>query len=142
MAEIAGFWNWLRGLLLGTEKGGSLRRAPRIIEEEGMVRELYTDDFFDLFVWRHPTGQIVQFQLCYEKGGQERAFTWKTGDVFTHVKVDTGKQQRDMTPIFVSDGILDEERIAQELERRGSRLDPQLIGFIKGRLNAFGKLDS
>ncbi len=36
----------------------------------------FSDEYFDLYVWTDPSGTITGFQLCYDKPGKERAFTW------------------------------------------------------------------
>jgi hypothetical protein len=62
--------------------------AQRSLEKR---KRWFQDEYFDLFIWQDPTGQIVQLQLCYERGTRkERALTWKRGTGFDHAVVDQG----------------------------------------------------
>ncbi|TFG59973.1 MAG: hypothetical protein E4H36_12870 [Spirochaetales bacterium] len=79
------------------------------VEGEGF-RRWFMDDFFDLIVWyNNEGGEIVGFQLCYDKTGNERALTWRKSGSTDHMRVDAGETpfQAKMTPVLVADGIFD-----------------------------------
>jgi hypothetical protein len=45
--------------------------------DEGF-RRWYSDQYFDVIVWYdREGGSMTGFQVCYDKGESERAFTWK-----------------------------------------------------------------
>ncbi|MGH9941891.1 MAG: hypothetical protein ACRD9R_05980 [Pyrinomonadaceae bacterium] len=70
-----------------------LRELNHVTADNGLRRRWFEDDYFDLIVWCEPTGQgeIVRFQLCYDKQARERAVTWQRGEGFAHEPVDTGE---------------------------------------------------
>jgi hypothetical protein len=109
-----------------------LKEVPSVrqIEGEGR-RRWFTDEYFDLIVW-YDRGRIQGFQLCYDKGGRERALTWR-GEGFTHHAVDTGEDDRrgfKATPILVADGLLDRDDLAERFRQSGQALEPGLTAWI------------
>lgn len=70
-----------------------LRELSHIKADNGLRRRWFEDDYFDLIVWCDTVapGEIVRFQLCYDKRGRERALTWQQGLGFAHEAVDTGE---------------------------------------------------
>jgi len=62
----------------------------RQIPGEG-VRRWFIDDYFDLIVWCTDEGIIEGFQLCYDKGKNERAVTWRRTGSYIHEAVDDGE---------------------------------------------------
>ena len=102
-------------------------------------RRWFTDDFFDLIVWYGGDQRIVGFQLCYDKGKNERALSWRKESGYTHHAVDDGETpgHSKMAPILVSDGYFDSQSVAEEFKRRCSNLDEDLRDFVLGRLDRF-----
>src|SRR5690606_34560979 len=49
------------------------------------------DPAMDLYVWYDGTGAIQQFQLCYDKGPEEKALTWRRDGGLEHHRVDDGE---------------------------------------------------
>jgi hypothetical protein len=47
----------------------------------------FQSDYFDLFIWTEPDGQLWGFRLCYDRCYDERALTWRraTGLVSHHL---------------------------------------------------------
>ena len=89
-------------------------KNPRQVEGEGW-RRWFTDEYFDLIVWYHPEKTLQGFQLCYDRGHEERALTWRAGEGYSHKRVDDGDVtgRVKMTPVLVPNGVLDSEEIAE-----------------------------
>ena len=51
-------------------------------EESGPFCRWFADRDFDLFVWYNEDDSFFGFQLCYEKGKNEKALTWKAKSGF------------------------------------------------------------
>lgn len=47
-------------------------------------RRWFHDDYFDLFVWQVPSGEVTSFQLCYGIDSSERALVWQHERGFFH----------------------------------------------------------
>jgi len=94
-------------------------------------RRWFADEFFDLIVWYGNNDVITGFQLCYDKGGDERAFTLRVS-ASTHHRVDDGecKPTRNATPILIPDGIFDHRTIADRFLIESKNLDSEVAGFV------------
>lgn len=87
----------------------------RQIPGEG-VRRWFSDEYFDLIVW-YGAERIVGFQLCYDRDGRPRAFTWTAEEGARHQGIDDGDDpllSYKATPVLVEDGPFD---VAQVTER-------------------------
>jgi hypothetical protein len=113
-------------------------RNPRQIEGEGR-RRWFADNFFDLIVWYDPRGSLEGFQLCYDKGRNERALTWRAGQGYTHERVDDGESGPlvNMTPILVPDGVFTHDAIARRFREESAEIDPEVAGFVYERLRGY-----
>ena len=48
-------------------------------------RRWFLNNYFDIIVWyEKKDGDIKGFQICYEKNGREKAFTWEPKAVSSH----------------------------------------------------------
>ncbi len=65
-------------------------RDVRQVPGEGR-RRWFTDAYFDLVVWYAEDGTVSGFQLCYDKQGHERAFTWRKDHACTNEEMDAGE---------------------------------------------------
>ncbi|MGA2764766.1 MAG: hypothetical protein ABSG17_15560 [Spirochaetia bacterium] len=69
-----------------------LREIPNVRQVPGEGRRRwFTDAYFDLIVWYAEDGMVSGFQLCYDKQGHERAFTWRRGHELVHEEMDAGE---------------------------------------------------
>ncbi|MCX7787502.1 MAG: hypothetical protein N2442_07380 [Spirochaetes bacterium] len=106
----------------------------RQIPEEGF-RRWFRDDEFDLIVF-YPSSdseEIIAFQLCYRKDGQERVLTWRKRGGHSHNRVDDGEVffHNKMTPILVADGIFHKEEVLNRFRSAAHHLDRKLMQFIE-----------
>lgn len=80
----------------------------RQIPGEGR-RRWFCDNYFDLIVW-YKEEEIIGFQLCYDRAGSPRAWTWQKDCGCRHNGIDDGDDPLltyKTTPILVSDGVFD-----------------------------------
>jgi hypothetical protein len=75
----------------------------------------------------------VGFQLCYDKGPNEKALTWVEGIGFSHERVDDGEGipgYYKMTPILVQDGLFDKDNILALFKKESKEIDPTIVSFV------------
>jgi len=97
-----------------------------------LPRRWMADDYFDLYVWYQEDGPIYGFQLAYDKGGHERAITWRFDGSITHSLVDTGedKPTANRTPVLRPGGIPPWAEIQDQFEQRSIQLDPEIRELV------------
>ena len=61
-------------------------------DEASRERHWFQDDFFDLFAWTNATGEVVAFQLCYDRLNRERVLSWSESAGFIHRRIDDGEE--------------------------------------------------
>jgi hypothetical protein len=79
---------------------------------------------------------LIGFQLCYDKSGDEHALTWHKKTGFDHHRVDSGELQRPYkaTPILVADGGLDFAGLIYLFKERSRKMDQQAARFVLGKI--------
>ena len=113
----------------------NVRQRP----EEGS-RRWFADDEFDLIVWYSHEGDLLGFQLCYDKRGSERAFTWKTDGSFTHSRVDSGDSilsGMKKTAVLVADGTPEVQIVAEAFRKAAREIDPSIVKLVVDHLARF-----
>jgi hypothetical protein len=105
-------------------------------DETGRERHWFQDDFFDLFAWTDDTGDVVAFQLCYDRLNRERVLAWSEPTGFVHRRIDDGEQLpvQKMTPIMVADGQFAADSVAAEFDGRSALLDARWRDFIRTKI--------
>jgi hypothetical protein len=104
------------------------------------TRRWFSDSRLDLFVWEDSKGNIDGFQLCYGKGKDEHAFTWRKSGRCTHHRVDDGEYpglDYKSSPILVPDGFVDMPALLDEFRARSTGIDPALSGFVRRKLTGW-----
>lgn len=111
----------------------------RQIPEEGF-RRWFRDDEFDLIVfYPSPDSQdILAFQLCYRKDGQERVLTWRRRGGHSHNRIDDGEVtfHNKMTPILVADGVFHKDEVLNRFRSSAQQLDRTLLSFIEESIHS------
>lgn len=99
-------------------------------------RRWFADEEMDLIVWYTEAGGLDGFQLCYDKTGDEHAFTWKTRGGLVHTRIDAGEDlpSDNRTPILVPDGLVPLGRVLGEFKARAAELEPDLVRFVCAKL--------
>ena len=103
-------------------------------------RRIFTDEFFDLYVWLSENEHIAGFQLCYDKGNFERALTWTEQNGYSHMKVDDGEKSGTsykMKPVLVIDGIFDSKPIANRFLEESRSVDESIAGFVHEKISQY-----
>jgi hypothetical protein len=118
-------------------------RNVRQIRGEGH-RRWFSDDYFDMIVWydgpRRHRSHISGFQLCYDRGGYERALTWTRDHSYSHEKVDTGEGGPSVmksTPILVADGVFDSSGVAERFREASTGVDPDIADLVLKKLTGY-----
>jgi hypothetical protein len=87
--------------------------------------------------WLDAKGLPYGFQLCYDKGAEEHAVTWKQGVGVTHNRVDDGErtgERRRLTPVLVPDGVLPAEALVARFRQVSRDLDPDISELVLDEL--------
>lgn len=102
-------------------------------------RRWFSDAVLELIVWYSPAGVVRGFQLCYDRDGRERAFTWHVDAGMAHTAVDDGEDSplRNDAPILVPDGEPAADQVLEQFRRRCARLDPPLAELVAGKLDEY-----
>lgn len=96
-------------------------------------RRWFCSSELDLIVWLSEQGDILGFELCYDKLRCEHAIVWNVKHGFRHMAVDDGEQRRGKhksSPILVRDGFFDVVRISQLLQAESEQLPPDIACFV------------
>jgi hypothetical protein len=109
-------------------------------DDDSKERSWYQDEYFDLFVWTGPAGEVIAFQLCYDRLGNERVLAWSEAGGFLHRRIDDGEHSpvKNMAPIMVTDGSFEADGIAAEFEVRAVAIEPRIREFIRGMIARAG----
>ena len=107
----------------------------RQIPGEG-TRRWFADGEFDLIVW-YRDGEILGFQLCYDRLGRPRAFTWTATDGRAHHAIDDGEDTPSggkASPILVADGVFDAARVRPRFAAAAEKLPAEIRVLVLERL--------
>lgn len=114
--------------------------AVRQIPQDGF-RRWFTDEEFDLYVWYTDSTkqEIVGFQLCYNKDGEQKALTWRRNRGYLHNAIDDGESSpfKNRTPILVADGTFPRNQIAERFRLAAKHLEPALFALVESRIAAY-----
>ncbi|MBN2713727.1 MAG: hypothetical protein JXR97_15015 [Planctomycetes bacterium] len=116
-----------------------LRELKRVRQVTGCIRRWFDDDYMDLIVWYNFCKVVTGFQLCYDKGGYERALTWIEGKGFSHNRIDDGESGIGWkaTPVLLPDGEMDKGEVKREFDNRSGELDMDVRLLVRDKLNEY-----
>lgn len=100
-------------------------------------RRWFSDNDLDLYVWLGEDGGIVQFQLCYDKGRDEQALTWRPDTGLTRHAVDDGEggiYRMKSTPVLTGAELPETVNVRRTFIDAGQKLEHDLYQFILDRL--------
>ncbi len=92
----------------------------------------FTSLSMDLFIWLNEEGEIISYQLTYDKPHDEKALTWSKEKGFTHLGVDDGtcSGKHPGSPLLVKDGVIEPTKIITMLKKDTGELKPWIKNFI------------
>jgi hypothetical protein len=118
-----------------------LREISGVRQDDPAVRRRwFQDDYFDLYVWTDPQGELRAFQLAYERGRREKALSWDRARGYSHRVVDRGDESpfSQMTPLLCADaGRFPKYRVISQFDSRAAGLAPPLRHEIRARLAGY-----
>ena len=120
-----------------------LNEIKEVIQyETGKHRRWFHDDYFELYTWESPDGDLQGFQLCYAKLGKERALRWSAEAGYAHEGVDApeDKPGRSMSALFVSDGVFDADNVGTIFENAALEMPEKFRNFVLERVRAYEPL--
>lgn len=96
-------------------------------------RRWFSNRTMDLTVWVDDDESIAGFELCYDKGKDERALRWMRGTGFLHERVDDGEGRAGRykaTPVLMPDGSFDAKKISRLFEENSREMDQQIAAVV------------
>lgn len=113
--------------------------SPIRLKEGDLPRRWIADDFFDLIVWYRPDASVHGFQLCYDKGRDERALTWLVGRGFSHSRIDPGDDlpTEHRSPVLLLGGTFPAALVIAEFRARSRALSPAIRRLVLSRLREY-----
>lgn len=107
-----------------------LREIPSTRQREGESRRRwFTDADMDLTVWQDAGGELLAFQLAYDKSEAEHALEWRRDGGLRHHRVDDGEAETGrykQTPLLLPDGVIPLKRVVDEFGHRAGALESEL----------------
>ena len=102
-------------------------------------RRWFFDAVMELIVWYSPAGVVRGFQLCYDRDGRERAFTWHVDAGMSHTAVDEGDDSplRNDAPILVPDSPARTESALAQFKERSGGLEPALATLVAEKIEEY-----
>ena len=101
-------------------------------------RRWFSSAELDLIVWCDAAGAPMAFQLCYDKGRDERALTWDPSTGLSHSAVDDGESEPGLrykaTPVLAPDGPLEVQRVAAHFDAASTDVPGEITAFVRTRL--------
>jgi hypothetical protein len=99
-------------------------------------RRWFESDGFDLVVWLDAHGEVSGFQICYDFGRGEHAFTWRIDEGHSHSAIDSGDATplKNQAPILIPDGAVPWTNLRRAFEERSGHLDLRLREFVREKL--------
>jgi hypothetical protein len=114
-----------------------LKEFRSVRQEPGLLRRWFTDEQMDLIVWYDEDGQLIGFQLCYDKLRDEHAFTWRPDVGAAHNRIDSGEVVPfvNRTPILVADGEFPAAQVAADFAARSQGIDDDIRQLVLDKLH-------
>lgn len=116
-----------------------------MLQEVSQVRQIanenprrwFSSADMDLTVWLDGDGGISGFELCYDKGRDERAVRWFADKGFVHERVDDGENRPGRfkgTPILMPDGLFSAQVIAERFRKESTAIDETVAAFVHEKI--------
>ena len=107
-------------------------------QDKNGYRRLFFTKNMDLYIWYDKKdGEIIGFQIVYEKNNEQKAFTWKKENGFTHDTVDDGDKYFNLTPILIPDGEVKLSYLISYLESNLEIGEADIKEIVLRKLNEY-----
>ncbi|MBI2993900.1 MAG: hypothetical protein HYY48_06965 [Gammaproteobacteria bacterium] len=96
-------------------------------------RRWFESPQLDLYVWYGGEDEVIQFQICYNKGPGEQALTWSRDGGLSHHAVDDGEGRvfhMKSTPVLSASTEFDSAELRALFEDVARKLEHDLYEFI------------
>ena len=96
-------------------------------------RRWFSSPEFDLIVRLSGNRELIGFELCYDKPGNEHSLTWSKARGYCHMAVDDGEQRLGtykQTPILIPDGVFDIRHIHSAFIEASRSLPGDVAEFV------------
>ena len=105
-------------------------------DPSGTRKRWFQDDFFDLFTWQEQNGEVTSFQLCYDRLGVERVFSWDQDRGFGHHRIDDGEASphKNMTPVFIMDGPFSPTEVIPKFIKASEPISKTIKTFVMQKI--------
>ena len=93
-----------------------------------------------MIVWYAEDDSLRGFQLCYNRGRRERAFTWTKEGGYSHLKVDDGETEpltMKRAPILEPDGVFDPESVLRVFGAAAVSLPEDIARFVTDKIREY-----
>lgn len=93
-------------------------------------RRFFSEDF-DLIVWLNEDLSINGFELCYNKGHNERSIAWRPG--FEHMAIDDGEQRpgkHKASRVLVPDDFFDARHVHASFANESHALPKEVAEYV------------
>ena len=117
-----------------------LREVPEVAQDApGLTRRWFRDEYFDLYLWEKPGGEMDAFQLCYDRADRERSLRWSAATGFQHEGVNRPetKPGRAMTAILVVEGAMPLAAVSRKFLAAAKELPAATRDFLFERLEEY-----
>ena len=113
----------------------SFREITRVRQREGEPkRRWFADHSMDLYIWEGESGEVLRFQVTYDKPHNEKALTWRSDSGFACSNVDDGEHDRGghakATPLLMSSDQCDQNVVLKLLAERRDGMPQVLYDFV------------
>ena len=128
--------NWAEVMrCINALEASKMQEFKKLRQEQTGFRRYFYDDALDLYVWYdRQGGNIVGFQLVYDKKTVPKAITWIKDKGFRHNKVDEDSSRfashYDQTPILVADGVFDMKRVTETFLKHYKGIDKNIAVLV------------
>jgi hypothetical protein len=97
----------------------------------------------DLFVWIDESGEVISYQLSYDKPHAEKALSWSVERGLSHDDVDDGSRpgRHPGSPLLVADGEFAARRVLALFQANADQLENDLQAFIVSGISRHFNLD-
>lgn len=110
------------------------------LPDQGKTRRWFSGDKLQLILWLKSDGEIIEFQLLYQAGWEDKALNWHYQEGFSHHNVDDGEGKPGkpkMSPILIADGYFNKVDLSRSLEEEGQSLEPSIREFVHEKILAY-----